>query len=194
MNPTTKTKKQKKPITYYLGTFLMVFAVLSLLFIYYPYIATFLFPPKLDQSVLKHGLYVQVPKIKAQAKIIKNVDPFNKTEYRAALKKGVAHAKGTSLPWQKGMVYLFAHSSDYPWEISRYNTIFLRLNELNKGDLVQVFNNGKKYDYKVYDKKIVSPSQVEYLQDTGQNELILQTCWPIGTDFQRLLIFARPVN
>ncbi|KKP64635.1 MAG: hypothetical protein UR61_C0042G0002, partial [candidate division WS6 bacterium GW2011_GWE1_34_7] len=42
------------------------------------------------------GLYI--PKIKANAKVIRDVDPYDKEEYTNALIYGVAHAKGTALP------------------------------------------------------------------------------------------------
>ena len=185
----------KNKIVYYLGNFLIVTSVSALLFIYYPFIKIYLFPPKLQDLTLQKGYFIQIPEIKAQAPVILNVDPWNESEYRQKLKTGVAHAKTTSPPGEKGVSYLFAHSSDNPWSIGRYNTIFFRLGELNLNDEIFIFKDGKKYVYKVTDKKIVWPSEVEYLKQKTSNyssssQLILQTCYPIGTAFQRLLIFA----
>ena len=199
---------KRKSIFYYLGNFLIITSVAALLFIYYPFIKIYLFPPKLQDLTLQKGYFIQIPKIKAEAPIILNVDPWNENEYRQKLKIGVAHAKTTSPPGEKGVSYLFAHSSDNPWSIGRYNTIFFRLGELNINDEILIFKDGKKYVYKVTDKKIVWPSEVEYLKQKTSNysssdqaklgsrevnrssQLILQTCYPIGTAFQRLLIFA----
>lgn len=185
----------KNKIVYYLGNLLILTSVASLLFIYYPFLKIYLFPPKIQSTISAKGYFIQVPKIKAEAPIVLNVDPWNEKEYRLKLENGVAHAKGTSLPWETGKSYLFAHSSDDPWRVTRYNTVFFRLGELNLNDEIIIFKDGKKNIYKVFDKKIVWPNDVEYLTKTvndqnNKNQLILQTCYPIGTAFQRLLIFA----
>lgn len=185
-------RKINKPLSYYLGNFLIAISVFFLLFIYYPIIGLYLFPPKIDENLNRKGYYIQIPKIRAQAPIVTNVDPWNEKEYQTKLTQGVAHAKGTSIPNEQGSSFLFAHSSDLPWRISRYNTVFLRLPELKIGDDIYVFKNGKKTSYKVFAKKEVWPNEVKYLEKTSKNQLILQTCVPIGTAFKRLLIFAEP--
>lgn len=180
-----------KKIFWFLGNFLIIFSVASLIFTYYPYVATYFFPPELTTPP-KVGLFIQIPKIKAQAPIIKNVSVVNEVQYRAALKRGVALAKGTAIPGDNGGSFIFAHSSDYPWNISRYNTIFLRLGELSRGDVIKIFRDGKELDYVVKDKKTVWPTEVKYLKQIKNKEIVIQTCTPVGTDLQRLLIFADP--
>ena len=177
----------------------MAFSFLFLLWVYYPIITLYLFPQLVSQNVVDTSFSIEIPKIKVQSPVIAFVDPFNEKEYRVALEKGVAHAKGTAIPGEKGTSFLFAHSSDYPWRLSRYNTIFFRLGELNKGDSIIVRKDGKEYRYKVVDKKTVWPNEVSYLVNAQNKDqivktiLILQTCVPIGTAFQRLLIFAELV-
>ena len=170
----------------------MAFSLLLLIFIYYPIISLYLFPPKIDKEVLTKSFYIEIPKINIASQIIANVDPFSESQYRRALEKGVAQARNTSLPGENGTVFLFAHSSDLPWRITRYNIAFFRLPELKRGDSIIISRNGKRYKYKVSDKKTVWPSEVNYLLDTKKTQLILQTCVPIGTSFQRLLVFADP--
>ncbi|MCL5438797.1 MAG: sortase [Patescibacteria group bacterium] len=175
-----------------LGEIFITLSITIILFIYYPVISAYLLPPpqiKIDSK----SYVIEIPKIKLISPIIKNVDPFNEKEYREVLKKGVARAKGTVDPGQKGLIYIFGHSSDYPWNLTRYNTIFLRIGELNNGDSVIIRKDGKEYKYTVFDKKIVWPGDIKYLTQNKNNELILQTCTPIGTALQRLLIFARPM-
>lgn len=139
---------------------------------------------------------VYIPKINAYAPVIYNVDPYDATVYKRALTQGVAHAKGSAVPGQDGKVYLFAHSSGMPWEITRFNTIFLRLSELERDDEVFVYKDGEKYSYRVYDKKEVWPSEVSYLVEDVEDGriLVLQTCSPVGTDLKRLLVFAKEVK
>lgn len=139
---------------------------------------------------------VVIPKIGANEKITANVNPANGGEYLEVLKHTVAHAKGSALPGLSGTTYLFAHSADNFWDVGRYNAVFYLLKDLNVGDDISVFFNNKRYNYVVYDKKIVDPSEVGYLAaNIGQGErVILQTCWPPGTTWKRLLIFAKPKN
>ncbi len=178
---------------YYLSTFLIIFSVVGFFFTFYPLIKIYFFPSPISAVEAKDfNFYLIIPKIHAQGEVIENVDPSNQEEYDTALKKGIAHAKGTSLPGQHGTIFLFAHSSGAPWEITRYNTIFLRLGELQENDRITLYYKAKKFDYKVITKKEVWPNETQYLQPAEKDELILQTCTPIGTDLKRLLIFAVP--
>ncbi len=170
----------------------MAFSLFLIIFIYYPIIVFYLFPNQQNINPSNTAFYIEIPKINIKTPIIPGVDPFNEKKYRQALEKGVAQAKGTALPGEKGTIFLFAHSSDLPWRITRYNIAFVRLPELKKGDLIIIVRNGKKYKYKVNDEKTVWPDQVNYLLNTKKTQLILQTCVPIGTSFQRLLVFAGP--
>jgi LPXTG-site transpeptidase (sortase) family protein len=54
---------------------------------------------------------------------------------------------------------------------------------------------GQEIKYKVYDKKIIKSDDLTYLnyQDSSKEVLVLQTCWPIGTDWNRLLILAERI-
>ncbi|MFQ5452177.1 MAG: sortase, partial [Candidatus Paceibacterota bacterium] len=92
-------------------------------------------------------------------------------------------------------IYLFSHSTDYFYNVTRYNAIFYLLYKLEPGDEINLFYKGARYKYLVDELKIVNPSEVGYLTEkSGREELVLQTCWPLGTTFQRLLVFARPAS
>lgn len=136
---------------------------------------------------------IMIPKIAANARVIDNVNPADETEYLDKLQYGVAHAAGTYMPGQNGHIFLFAHSTDYVWNISTYNAVFYLLYKLNEGDEVDIFYQGKRHVYTVTGKKIVDPSDVQYLTNKTESEfLTLQTCWPPGTTLKRLLVFAKP--
>jgi len=144
-------------------------------------------PPNADFSVI-------IPKIGAAEKITANVDPSNEKEYLRVLTNSIAHAKGTSFPGLGGSTYLFAHSADNFWNVGRYNAVFYLLKELTPGDDVYVFFQGKRHNYKVYETKIVDRLDTHYIDsvsDVGER-VVLQTCWPPGTDWKRMLIFAKP--
>lgn len=134
-----------------------------------------------------------IPKIGANAKIIPNVDAGKSESYLPALQDGVAHAAGTVFPGVASNIYLFAHSTDAFWNVGRYNAVFYLLKELENGDEINIFYLGKRHIYKVTDKKIVDPSEIQYLtEQTPYEQLTLQTCWPPGTTLKRLIIIARP--
>jgi LPXTG-site transpeptidase (sortase) family protein len=198
VKPKTKAKKkfltkQKGPL-YYLGNLLIVCSLLLGFIIFYPVIATYLFPAPVKSQEMIFGDYITIPKINAQAPIVLDVDPNDHSIYSQALKKGVAHAKGTYLPGEAGRSFLFAHSSGNPLEQTNYNTVFVKLNELNNGDEILIKRNDKVYKYKVTQKKVVYPTEIEYMEKSDIPGIIIQTCWPIGTSWKRLLVFAAPVE
>ena len=134
---------------------------------------------------------IVIPKIGANAKILANIDPSDENIYLDALNKGVAHTSGTAFPGEGGHIFLFAHSTDYFWNIGTYNAIFYLLYKLEKNDEVNIFYQGQRFVYRVIGTQVVDPSQVQYLtRKTNREFLTLQTCWPPGTTLKRLLVFA----
>lgn len=134
---------------------------------------------------------IVIPKIRANAQIIPQVDPFNSAIYQVALTKGVAQAKGTAFPGEGGNMFLFSHSSVNFYDALKYNSIFYLLTKLEKGDEIDVFYHAKKYTYHVDGKKIVDPKDVSYLTHmTNRPTITLMTCWPPGTSINRLLVFG----
>lgn len=146
-----------------------------------------LIPPDPSFSIL-------IPKIGASSKVFPNVDPSDANQFLPVLQRGVAHARGTVFPGIPGNTYLFAHSTDNFWDVGRYNAVFYLLKDLSVGDDIVIFFENKRFDYKVTETKIVDPSEVSYLvqAQTGRQRLILQTCWPPGTSWKRLIVLAEP--
>ncbi len=129
-----------------------------------------------------------IPKIGVNAPIIANVNPTNYTE---ALKTGVAHSSTSFFPDQNGTVYLFSHSTNYDWFVEDLNAVFYLLKNLEVGDEIVMYYQGKQYTYILREKRVVKPSEISYLvPQSGKKSLILQTCWPPGSTAQRLLLFA----
>lgn len=143
------------------------------------------------ESPVDENFGIIIPKIRANSKIIANVDPYNEKEYQVALTKGVAHAKGTAFPGQTGNVFIFSHSSENFYEALRYNSIFYLLNKMEKGDEIGIYYKKNKIPYKVVEKKIVDANDVSYLKkNSKKHTLTLMTCWPPGTTLKRLLVIA----
>lgn len=136
------------------------------------------------------GLVIE--KINANAKIVAQVNPSVEKDYVAALKEGVAQAKGTTDPGEDGNMFLFSHSTDAPWNITRYNAVFYLLRELVPGDRVIVFYKGRRFDYIVFDKTTTKPSDITFLTNRYDRPVLtLQTCDPPGTLINRLIVRAK---
>lgn len=149
-------------------------------------------PPPEEQR-----FHIRIPAIGVDSDVIPNIDAGNPKEYIEALKKGVAHARGTGFPGQDGginkNIFIFGHSTNGDWNITRYNALFYNLKDLNPGDEIQVWFWGKEYWYKVVERKIVSADDTSFLAPQQERErLILQTCFPPGTIWKRLIVVAEP--
>lgn len=134
---------------------------------------------------------IVIPKIGVNAKVIPGVNPLKETDYAKALKEGVAHSSASFFPDEEGVVYLFSHSTNYEWFAKDLNAIFYLLKNLEAGDLIVLSYKGDVFTYKLAEKRVVSPSEISYLQPiSGDRKLILQTCWPPGSTAERLLLLA----
>lgn len=175
-----------------IGNFLIAISLVGLFSIYFPILMLFLPSTTTQEITFSQDEYrVEIPKIKAIARIVTEVDPWRREVYEKALESGVAHAQGTSLPGEVGRSYLFAHSTLPPWKMTRTNTPFLFLNRLAIGDTIKVMKRERVFEYRVYDLKVVSPNETKYIREkVDRSEIILQTCTPLGTSLMRLLVFA----
>jgi LPXTG-site transpeptidase (sortase) family protein len=193
------------------GTALLVLGVVLFLVVYYPILreevgyglrSTSAPLPAVERSASDDGdksvlvpvdsaFSIVIPKIGANVPVVQDVDPLDPSVYRVALAQGIAHAKGTKLPGESGNVFLFAHSSDDFLTRGRYNAVFYLLDKLSPGDRFTIAYHDRLYDYRVFDRKTLSPEQVEYLNaKSEENTVTLMTCWPPGTDAKRLLVFG----
>ncbi len=142
--------------------------------------------PKVEIEPINTDFAIVIPKINANAPIIANVDPFDPTIYQTALKRGVAHAKGSGLPKSDKNIFLFSHSSADFLTASKYNSIFYLISKLEKGDIVKIYYRQELLEYQVSESKIVSPKSISYLNPEAKEEILtLMTCWPPGTTVNR---------
>ncbi len=137
------------------------------------------------QSNNANSNYISIPKLGVKAPIL--TAPKDEKQILNSLKKGVVLYPGSALPGQKGMAVIIGHSSsNFPY--TKYSAIFAGLNNLNTGDLIYVNYEDKSYTYVINDKKIGSTQQLAATYSDG--DLILGTCWPVGTDKNRIIVAA----
>lgn len=201
-----------KKYFFYAGTFVFLMAIGYLTYLYWPLATSIIsynnqknrtgteivdIKKEIETNVPVEEFSIRIPKILASAEVKTNVSPFDKKEYLPVLEQGlIAQAKNSSMPGQKDKaIYLFAHSTSQGVQMVRKNSVFYLLGELKTDDPIFINYNGKVYAYKVYAQKVVGASEIEYLNygENGKEILILQTCWPLGTDWKRLLIFAERI-
>lgn len=107
------------------------------------------------------------------------------------LKKGPGHYPESPLPGQEGNAAIAGHRTTY-------GAPFNRIDELEPGDEIVVQTIQGRFRYIVSDEEgdgngnqIVSPSQVEVLQNFGDNRLTLTACHPKYSARQRIVVVAK---
>ena len=107
------------------------------------------------------------------------------------LRYGVGHFAGSYFPGENGTIILAAHNT---------KGFFDRLDEINKGDKVIIDADYAKFEYKVYDYKIVKETNLDAFKIQHDEEiLIMYTCYPInrsvvGRKTQRFVVYAKKVG
>jgi len=142
-------------------------------------------------SVPDKNFSIIIPQLGINAKVVAAVDLSDEEAMQKALKEGVIQAQGGASPGQGGTTYIFGHSTDSPLHIELYNAIFYPLKDIKENEEVIVIYKGRPYTYKVEEKKIIAADNIQYLTNfSGEEKLVLLTCWPPGTTIKRLLIIA----
>jgi LPXTG-site transpeptidase (sortase) family protein len=142
--------------------------------------------PRIDQNI-------PIVRISSESLIRRDWNALEK-EMQSALKDGVVHYPGTSLPGQSGNIVITGHSSYFPWDSGRFKDVFALLHEVVEGDRIVVYYEQDKYIYEVKDIKIVLPEDIEVLKQTPEDMLTLITCTPVGTNLKRLIVSAKPIE
>ena len=129
------------------------------------------------------------------APVIYNVDTVDETAFQLALRGGVVHYPGTSLPGKPGNAVIFGHSSGQVWAAGDYKFVFAHLEELDNKDRIVLEHKGVRYVYRVFNKKVVPPSDISVLNQIEDNNILtLITCTPVGTNTNRLIVVAEQIS
>lgn len=94
---------------------------------------------------------------------------------------------------QPGNVVVTAHSSG-PESFGLYRSAFAKLSEIKPGDEFMIRTSGGVYTYRAYDSEIVWPHEVDKLPNDERSTVTLVTCWPLFTNFKRLLVHGELVK
>lgn len=99
---------------------------------------------------------------------------------------------GTSFG-EQGNVVVTAHSTGTT-SFGPYRFAFAKLSELKEGDEFSVKTPHATYTYRVFGNEIVWPHEVDKLPNDDRSTVTLVTCWPLWTNFKRLLVHGELVN
>ena len=109
----------------------------------------------------KYDWYIEIPKIELYA-------PIEEGTSDEILNRSVGHFEETAR--RNGNCGLAAHNRGYKVNY------FSRLKELEKGDIVYYFVDGKKYKYEIEDSLIIYETDWSVLEETEDDEITLITC------------------
>ena len=139
-----------------------------------------------DVSVNQNGDSLSIPKLNVYTPIVKGSSTESK-KILQDLQHGVVLYPGSTAPGSVGTTIIVGHSSSNPpW--TKYSNIFASLDKLVPNDLIYISSGEKKYNYRV---RVTEKGSVQHIIDSGlAGDLILSSCWPVGTDLGRIVIVA----
>jgi sortase A len=106
---------------------------------------------------------------------------------------GAGHYPRTGWPGSGRTVGIAGHDVTYVPKAAGGH-VFNRLPLAHKGFRVTFFRGDYKYVYVITGSKVVSPSDVSVLKDTGHERLTMTTCYPPHSATYRLVVFAKLVR
>ena len=105
----------------------------------------------------------------------------------SSLQKGPGHYPDTPLPGMPGTVAIAGHRTTYL-------APFRHVDDLRRGNLIDVQMPYGHFTYSVERTRIVSPSEYSVIRPVGYDRLVLTACHPLYSAAQRIVVFARQVD
>ncbi|MBI4034270.1 class D sortase [Candidatus Saccharibacteria bacterium] len=136
-----------------------------------------------------------IPKINVQIPVVYFVKSTEEAAVQQGLENGVVHYGDTAQPGENGNSVIVGHSASNIFNRGRYKFAFSLLNRLTTGDLFYLQKNGVRYTYRVYQTKVVKPTQVSVLAPQAKPAVAtLITCDPPGANSNRLVVVGEQIS
>lgn len=201
-----KAKQHFKSLVFGISTGLVVLFIFLFGFFNEVLIAPFIQPSRhvsatpiivsTDSIATDEAPEVIIPKINVQIPVVYDAASIDEASVQKSLEDGVIHYATTVLPGQQGNAAFFGHSSNNIFNKGKYKFAFVLLHEMVPGDIFYLTYNKTIYTYRVFDKKVVAPSEVSVLNSvpgkTATATLI--TCDPPGTSNNRLVVWGEQIS
>jgi sortase A len=123
---------------------------------------------------------IRIPSIGVSSVVVAGTDT-------SSLRLGPGHYPGTPLPGASGTVAIAGHRTTY-------GAPFRKLNQLGRGDRIEVRMPYGTFVYRVEQRRIVAPTALWVTHRTSYDRLILSACHPLYSAAQRIVVFARLVD
>jgi sortase A len=100
------------------------------------------------------------------------------------LRTGPGHYPETPLPGERGTVAIAGHRTTY-------GAPFRRVDELERGDRIELRMPYGRFVYRVERTRIVPPTETSVIDRVGYDRLVLSACHPLYSAAQRIIVFGR---
>ncbi len=105
------------------------------------------------------------------------------------LLSAIGHMKNTAMPGEIGNSALAGHRSH------TFSKFFNRLDEVEVDDPIFIKTRESHLEYKVYEKKVVKPTDMSVLKSVKDESIItLITCHPLYSNKKRLIVHAKLIK
>lgn len=132
---------------------------------------------------------ISIPVIGVNAPIV-NAESNEEAQIEEDLQQGTVHYANTAVAGHAGNSVIFGHSSNNPGAPGNYNTVFSRMPEVQPGDSITVQTAEGISTYQVTSLEVVEPTAVWVVEPTSTPQLTVITCYPIGSNTQRLVVHS----
>jgi sortase A len=105
----------------------------------------------------------------------------------SSLQKGPGHYPDTPFPGLPGTVAIAGHRTTYL-------APFRHINDLHKGNVIELEMPYALFTYSVEKTRIVQPSEYSVIKPVRYDRLVLTACHPLYSAAQRIVVFARQVG
>lgn len=136
----------------------------------------------------KHSLnWIKIPSIDVAVPLVMSPS-MEDTDVLTTLSSGAALYPNGVVPGRLGNAFISAHSTGEPWK-GAYRFAFLRIGELDAGNVIHIDYQGTRYTYTITEIKTIVPTPETLLvSDRPVPTLTLMACWPLWSTKQRMLI------
>jgi sortase A len=100
------------------------------------------------------------------------------------LRRGPGHYPATPLPGERGTVAIAGHRTTY-------GASFRRVDQLERGDRIELRMPYGHFVYRVERTRIVPPTEISVTDRVAYDRLVLSACHPLYSAAQRIVVFAR---
>jgi len=114
-------------------------------------------------------------------------DVFVQGTGTADLRTGPGHYAATPLPGRRGTVAIAGHRTTY-------GAPFHDLDDLDKGDRIELRMPYGRFEYRIERTRIVAPTATWVTDRVDHDRLILSACHPLYSAAQRIVVFAALVR